>query len=168
GTLALLRQAPVTDRLAERLTRVAAQANRAVKIARTLLALARNHPAQRTAIPLADLLGATLELTAYDRKQGDVRVVWQLAPNLPPVLGDPDRLRQACPTLVLNACQAMRADRGTGPPTLAGELDPSGQRVLVTVADTGPGIRSEPLPRIFEPFFTTKAEGQGTGLGLAI
>jgi len=52
--------------------------------------------------------------------------------------------------------------------TLAGEPDPSGQRVLVTVADSGPGIRTEHLARIFEPFFTTKAEGQGTGLGLAI
>jgi CheY-like chemotaxis protein len=40
--------------------------------------------------------------------------------------------------------------------------------VVITVADTGPGIKAEHLTRVFEPFFTTKGEGQGTGLGLAI
>jgi C4-dicarboxylate-specific signal transduction histidine kinase len=40
--------------------------------------------------------------------------------------------------------------------------------VEVSVADGGPGIAPEHLPRLFDPFFTTKAPGQGTGLGLAI
>jgi two-component system sensor histidine kinase HupT/HoxJ len=40
--------------------------------------------------------------------------------------------------------------------------------VRLAIADTGPGIPSEILPRIFDPFFTTKEVGQGTGLGLAI
>jgi PAS domain S-box-containing protein len=42
----------------------------------------------------------------------------------------------------------------------------SGEYVMITVADTGTGIRPDDRDRIWEPFFTTKPEGMGTGLGL--
>jgi signal transduction histidine kinase len=43
---------------------------------------------------------------------------------------------------------------------------PEGERVVMRVEDSGPGIASELLPNVFDPFFTTKEAG--TGLGLSI
>ena len=77
------------------------------------------------------------------------------------VLVDADMLRRAVLNLLLNALDVM-PDGGT---ITISALSADGM-VELAVADTGPGIPEDALPKVFEPFFTTK-EG-GTGLGLTI
>jgi signal transduction histidine kinase len=81
-------------------------------------------------------------------------------PKLPAYAGE---LNQVWTNLIHNAIDAM-----DGHGTLTVRTRREGDRVLVEIGDTGPGIPEQVRGRIFEPFFTTKPVGKGTGLGLDI
>jgi len=66
--------------------------------------------------------------------------------------------------LITNAAQAL----GTRGGTIRVGARVEDAKVVVVVADDGPGIPPDVLPRIFDPFFTTKDVGEGSGLGLSI
>ncbi|MBI5815516.1 MAG: PAS domain S-box protein [Nitrospinae bacterium] len=96
------------------------------------------------------------------------------------IMADPTQLNQVIMNLLTNASHAMKTGGGTLSVgvrrtelsedfnTPGGDYIKPGSYILITVADTGHGIKKDDLDRIFEPFFTTKAVGEGTGLGLAI
>ena len=85
----------------------------------------------------------------------------------PPVMADPDHLRQVLVNLLLNAGEAMQ--RGAVEARrIEVRLGGSGERGRVEVADTGPGVDPRIADGLFEPFATTRPAGEGTGLGLAI
>jgi len=81
------------------------------------------------------------------------------------VQGGRIRLGQVIVNLVNNAIDAL-----TGMPDARVEIDASREAdwIVVTVADNGPGIAPEELPKVFDPFFTTKGIGEGIGIGLSI
>jgi len=75
-------------------------------------------------------------------------------------------LNQVFMNLLTNAAQAISLSGRAG--TIRVQAQRRDGKVIVTIADTGPGIPAEILPRIFDPFFTTKDVGEGSGLGLSI
>jgi signal transduction histidine kinase len=84
------------------------------------------------------------------------------------IVTDAERVRAVLVNLLSNAQQALAADppaRPTAPIRLRASSD--GRRWRIEVADEGPGISPEHLPRLFEPFFTTRRTGSGLGLALA-
>ena len=135
---------------------------------RSLLALARKKPCQRAPVDVNRLLEETLDLEGYGLRTAQVTVVRRLTQNLPPAQGDADQLQQVFANLVLNAADAIREARRPGSVVITTCRDAEAGRLVVTIADDGPGIASRDLPRIFEPFFTTRGDGHGTGLGLPI
>jgi PAS domain S-box-containing protein len=84
-----------------------------------------------------------------------------------PVRGDPTRLVQVILNLVVNAMQALPADRASTNRVSVSAAD-EGNAVVIEVADNGPGVPPEERERIFEPFQTTKDVGDGSGLGLFV
>jgi signal transduction histidine kinase len=65
----------------------------------------------------------------------------------------------------MNAIEAMSL-MTDGLRILQIKTDAGGGNVLITVADTGPGVAEEQIDRIFEAFFTTKPKGMGMGLSI--
>jgi two-component system nitrogen regulation sensor histidine kinase NtrY len=99
------------------------------------------------------------ELQNNDKNQIVVRT--ELADALPDISADPDLLHRALQNLVLNAIDAMPQG---GELTIRTET--LGDRVEISVSDTGSGLTEEECGRLFTPYYTTKQHG--TGLGLAI
>ena len=113
-------------------------------------------------VDVHDLLKSTLVMLGG--KFGDgVTLVKDFDRSLPPISVYAAELNQVWTNLIDNAVQAM-----DGHGTLTVRTGRDGDRLLVEIADTGPGVPEEIRSRIFEPFFTTKAVGEGTGLGLDI
>jgi two-component system nitrogen regulation sensor histidine kinase NtrY len=95
----------------------------------------------------------------------ETRVNFDLSPNLPLVLADPEALKRALTNLIDNAAEAMQNSL-LRELHLSTRLLPSGMIELV-IADTGPGLTDEMRERLFLPYFSTKQRGTGLGLSIA-
>jgi len=152
---------------------------RARRIVRTLLDYAGDREFKPAPVPLADLVEETLRFLKSKRPPG-VEVRIDIPPELS-VQGDRPRLQQVLLNLIVNAYDAMESygelaisahagivGKHDGFVAHAGQCRPGASVIDLTLADRGPGIPPELLPRVFDPFFTTKAVGHGSGLGLFI
>ena len=82
-----------------------------------------------------------------------------------PVYADPVALEQIIHNLLMNALQAMEHTPEASR-RLVLQVEGEGDMATLRIADGGPGIPPEALPRLFEPFFSTKEGGLGLGLSL--
>ncbi|HEU0237265.1 MAG TPA: ATP-binding protein [Candidatus Limnocylindrales bacterium] len=140
---------------------VIAAANRARDLVSQLLAFSRRRPAEPRTVavdPALDALAPMLRRLVPAHVVIDTRLA---APGAA-VRIDPIELDQIVLNLVVNAVDAMPHG---GQLTISTES--IGDRVRLTVRDTGVGMDEATRSRVFEPFFTTKPIGQGTGLGLS-
>ena len=80
------------------------------------------------------------------------------------------QLNQVFMNILVNAIDALEESSKLHPlPTIAIATSVvEGNRVLITIADNGPGMSEAVQQRLFDPFFTTKPVGSGTGLGMSI
>jgi two-component system, NtrC family, sensor kinase len=142
------------------------EVQRCRRIVDSLLDFSHPKTGARRPIDVNGVVDRTLFLLKHHARFKRLTVARELSGNLPPVLGDGERLIQSFMALMLNAMDAMDS-RGTL--TVRSRMNPDrGDEILLEFIDTGTGIKREDLPKIFEPFFTTKPQGRGTGLGLSI
>ncbi|MBM4274903.1 MAG: PAS domain S-box protein [Deltaproteobacteria bacterium] len=161
----LLEDFPQDTESYEYLQLIEKQAQICRRIVGDLLSFSRQLESRMEEMDLNQSIQEVLHLVRHSFKQNWVDIVPSLAPDLPPIIGDKDKLKQVWLNLLNNAADSIGQD---GAIRIATGIDPQTRRVLVTVTDSGSGIAPENLKKIFDPFFTTKAPGGGTGLGLSV
>jgi signal transduction histidine kinase len=126
-----------------------------------LLNIGRKEPLELRRGDVDEMIRDCLELTCMGLRA--VTVDLRLGVKNPVLVGM-EALRQVVMNLAGNAVQAMGEKGGT----LRATSRIEDGRLLIEIADTGPGIDPNHMDKIFEPFFTTKEVGEGTGLGLSV
>ncbi|HZZ90227.1 MAG TPA: ATP-binding protein, partial [Caulobacteraceae bacterium] len=169
---------PLGDPSFEGLARIRENALRAAGLVGQLLTFSRKVTVQRETLDVGELIS---NVTVMLRRllPESVGMDTEYGRNLPQVRADRQQLENAVMNLVVNARDAVRAQGGgtivvrvarvteKEAVQLGYDGAPMGEMALIEVADDGPGIPPDVLPKIFDPFFTTKPVGEGTGLGLA-
>ncbi|MHB0938327.1 MAG: ATP-binding protein [Armatimonadota bacterium] len=135
----------------ERINRLVAQ----------MLDLVRKPSSEKGVVDLTEVMQRLLTILHPQCERQGVTIRIDIAPDLPPIVGQAGQLYQSLLNVLTNAVQVM-PNGGELRIVLAMEED----KVTCRIADSGPGVPEEVLPHIFEPLFTTKTDGHGLGLAL--
>jgi PAS domain S-box-containing protein len=141
------------------------EVDRAARIVRSLLRLARRADITPVRVQLNELVRDVAEIRQRVLRADNIEVRTRMDQAAETVLGLGQELQQVVINLVTNAEHAVR-----GRPNAVIELATEAREgwVRLTVEDSGPGVLAQVRSRIFDPFFTTKSPDEGSGLGLSI
>ena len=166
GLAWLDRQPPDLDEVRLALDRIVKDGNRAGDIIGRIRGHIKKAPPRKGSFNLNSAVMEVIALAQSELGRNRVSVETRVASRLPAVEADRIEVQQVVLNLILNATEAM-SSVGDGPRELSISAEQSeGDRVLVTVRDSGPGIGAEQLDRVFAPFYTTKSSGIGMGLSI--
>ena len=158
--------------LVEVVNEIGNQVDRASSIINRLQAFGQWPDFARQTVYINDPVKDVMAIVSHQLSVDNIELSLDLDENLPPIIGHRNRLGQVVYNLVTNAHEAINAKRKAGPDSGQAVIRvrsfSEGDRVILTVSDSGIGISASDIGRIYEPFFSTKATGQGKGLGLSI
>lgn len=158
-----LGELPQFAKLKKGLATIQEQAYRCKYITRNLLSFAREQAVNPEPTDFVDLVRGKIAFVAERAVNRRIDIELKVVGDLPMVRVDPVLCGQVLLNLLKNATEAMR-----GKGHILVTLTRRRERLLVEVADSGPGLPPDVLDKVFDPFFTTKGPNQGTGLGLSI
>ena len=132
-------------------------------------ALAKKVPPEMARLDFTDIVSDVLTLIHHELTRRRVEIELEISRELPPVLADRVQVQQVLLNLVMNGVEAM--SEITGDRKIWIRADPyehnGSSAVLVSVQDSGPGLKQVEVDRLFEAFYTTKSQGLGMGLAIS-
>jgi PAS domain S-box-containing protein len=168
GTLRRLKNKQLKVReLKERLRDIAAESMRVAKVLRRIREFIRRREPDRKLVNLNTIVMDSLQFTRFERREHRVAVMVRPDRELPDVQADPVQLTQVVVNLLSNAIHAVSSPRCEFPKILISTYVNDDDMAEIAVADNGPGIAADDVPRIFDRFFTTKSSGLGLGLPIS-
>jgi signal transduction histidine kinase len=141
------------------------EVDRAARIVRSLLRLARRADTTPTRIQVNELVRDVAEIRQRVLRADNIEVRTKMDQGAEAVLGLGQELQQVVINLVTNAEHAVRGRPGA---VILLATEARDDWVRLTVEDSGPGVPPDIRGRVFDPFFTTKSPDEGSGLGLSI
>ncbi|HVM73123.1 MAG TPA: ATP-binding protein [Anaerolineales bacterium] len=163
------RVGPVNDQQREFIHRVQVSVESITSLVNDLLELGRieaGFDSQNEIVPVDGILRYSLETVSGQISEKRLNVHLDLPLDIPPIRGNPIRLRQMLDNLVGNAIKYTPENGEIGI-----EMEVQGEQVILRISDNGPGVPPADQPHIFEKFYRAsnvpKGVG-GSGLGLAI
>ncbi|OZA56939.1 MAG: PAS domain-containing sensor histidine kinase, partial [Sphingomonadales bacterium 39-62-4] len=148
----------------EAMEEAAKEALRAGNIVRRLRDFVAHGETEKHIEDLQQLIENASALALVGSRERGVRAILKLDPAATPVLVDGVQIQQVLINLIRNAIEAM-AGSAVRDLVVSTEMM-SGGVILVSIADTGPGIAPGILPQLFEAFVSSKADGMGLGLSI--
>ncbi len=124
----------------------------------------RRTPLRLEPVELGPAIAGAIKLIEDTTPESPTRIVVGPLPAQTIARAEPVRLQQVLVNLIRNGVDAIGAQPGQVTITVRDDDD----RLVVIVADDGPGIPPQEVGRVFDPFFTTKGPGRGMGLGLSV
>jgi signal transduction histidine kinase len=158
---------PNIDGARETARRTIRDGNRASDVVTRLRALFGKKQATRELVDINEAAREVIALLLSELQRDGVILRCELAEELPLVTGDRIQLQLVMLNLIRNASDSMSvvSDRPKGL-VIRTERE-QGDRVRLTVQDSGVGLAQHGVDRIFEAFYTTKSDGMGMGLFLS-
>ena len=165
GSVEILRTLPGADGESRQLVDIAVrEVDRLNRLITELLEYARPRAEERQSLDLSEIALEITKAFGHERRSTDVHVEVDARPGAG-LEGASGQVRQVLWNLMRNAAEAMPRGGNIRIRVAMEEAVDGGRSTVLSVSDSGIGIRKEDLDRIFEPFFSSKPGG--TGLGLA-
>jgi PAS domain S-box-containing protein len=140
---------------------------RATEIIRRIRALVRKETPQVEPLELASVIREIVRLVHGDAASRNVRVLVQIAPDLPDVRGVKVQVQQVVLNLLLNAFSAISDLRDAEREVVVQAGRNEDGTVCTSIRDSGRGLPADSIEKVFQPFFTTKPDGLGMGLPIS-
>jgi len=151
------------EKVEEALSNIVAEARRCGQIVKSVLKFAREESTERWPADLNALVGQARDHSMELARRYGAGLELDLEPALPQALVNPMEIEQLLANLIRNALQS-----GGYGIRVTIRTEARGERLVLSVADDGPGMPPEVREQIFDPFFTTREASGGTGLGLSM